>query len=327
MCEDSACAWEGTSHDERRYATSREDTKSRNLLGGLGIPRCAGGADSVHPLPILLGDRRFAYARRGALSRSIALAPADHSGSLSGAVWRAGLHYSHKKFFSRSRNDDNFLPVRRNPRRLRAGAPRVQRQGPHHGVHPGRDDVSADLYCKPALSAAPIPAPDRHVSRPHHAVHDLRDAAHGLGSHRIHSTGPQGSRRSRARGRRHAQAELHEDPAPPRGAEPGDDRNSDVHLLLERVSIRALLHARPGEANGAGSDRAVSWAIPGALGGDSCGSGGGYRAGGGDGFDIPTADRAGTDGGSSQRMKTTTDFGPTALLTNCGLGDLLRTTD
>ena len=56
----------------------------------------------------------------------------------------------------------------------------------------------------------------------------------------------------------------------------GDDGDHHVHLLLERVPVRALLHARPGAADGAGGDRAVPRAVPGAVGPDA-GRGGAWR--------------------------------------------------
>ena len=57
-------------------------------------------------------------------------------------------------------------------------------------------------------------------------------------------------------------------------AGPRDDRHPHVPLQLERVPVRALVHARPGAAHRAGGHRAVSRAVPGAVG---PGPGGGGR--------------------------------------------------
>ena len=57
-----------------------------------------------------------------------------------------------------------------------------------------------------------------------------------------------------------------------RGARAGDHRDPHVHLLLERVPLRALVHARAGAADGAGRDRAVPRTVSGAVGPDPRGS-------------------------------------------------------
>ena len=59
-----------------------------------------------------------------------------------------------------------------------------------------------------------------------------------------------------------------------------DDRDSHLPLQLERVSVRALVHARPRAADGAGRDRAVPRAVSGAVGTDPRGGGRRDRAGG-----------------------------------------------
>ena len=51
-----------------------------------------------------------------------------------------------------------------------------------------------------------------------------------------------------------------------------DHGDSHIHLLLERVPVRALVHARPGAADSAGGDRALPRPVPGAVGPDPRGA-------------------------------------------------------
>ena len=70
---------------------------------------------------------------------------------------------------------------------------------------------------------------------------------------------------------------------PARDARPRDDGDPGIHLLLERVPVRAVVHVRPGAADGAGGDRVVPRRVPGALGRDPRRLGSGDGARGGDG--------------------------------------------
>src|SRR5262249_61403715 len=83
-------------------------------------------------------------------------------------------------------------------------------------------------------------------------------------------------------------------------ASPGHDSDHYVRVLLERVPLCPVVHARAGAADGAGRHRAVPRAVPGAVGADPGRRGAGDGAGRPAGVNLSAAHRGRADGGSSK---------------------------
>ena len=105
-------------------------------------------------------------------------------------------------------------------------------------------------------------------------------AADGVAAGRVLPAAPGGAGGGGDGGRRQPAAGAARDHPAARRARARDHGDPHLRLQLERVPVRALVHARPRAADGAGGDRAVPRAVPGAVGPDPRGGDRRHRAGG-----------------------------------------------
>src|SRR6266550_3463435 len=99
---------------------------------------------------------------------------------------------------------------------------------------------------------------------------------------------------------------LHQNSATTRRAQPGDDRDSYVHLLLERIPVCAVVHARSRAPDGSSCDCTFSRTVPGALGTDPSRSCRRHGASSSYGSGFPEKDCTGTYCGGCEGMRTST---------------------
>src|SRR5436190_7134659 len=127
-------------------------------------------------------------------------------------------------------------------------------------------DVPPDFDRASSLSRATRTWPARYLPGSRAAVCDVLDAAGGLAAHGIL---PSASARPRGGGpARWRVASSHARRRRPAAGRTGrrDGRHPDVPVLVERVSVCAVVHAGARAADGAGCRHSLSWPLSGAVG-------------------------------------------------------------